>query len=44
MEDNGFEKYVDNGSNFYVETNQMPCFLLEEMAKFMLQKRVIDIE
>ena len=41
-----FKKYVDNGNNFYNgSTNQMPCFLLKEMTKFMLNnKRSIDIE
>jgi hypothetical protein len=41
-----FKKYVYNGNNFYNgSANQMPCFLLKEMAKFMLQKRaLIDIE
>lgn len=41
-----FKKYVDNGNNFYNgSANQMPCFLLKEMAKFMLQRRtLIDIE
>ena len=41
-----FKKYVDNGNNFYNRSkNQMPCFLLKEMAKCMLQKiALLDIE
>jgi len=39
-----FEKY-DDGNNFYLNSeNQMPCFLLKEMAETMIQERILDIE